>query len=153
MTNSTDFFVQTLFTRLASDCSSARSRIRAAQTMRAVKHAADVHPNPVIRAYPQARQEVRKVHDAAETRMGELLDQQLQQLAACTSPEEIRAEYGRLMRNDWLLLRGEYSRTFIRSDREFHRILHACANRSASAAPDADDEEPLDDEPGGAPAP
>jgi len=153
MTNATDSFVQTLFTRLASDCSSARSRVRVAQTMRAVKHAADVHPNPMIRAYPQARQEVRKVHDAAETRMGELLDQQLQKLAACTSPEEIRAEYGSLMRNDWLFLRGEYSRTFVRADREFHRILHASTTRSASAAPAAEDEAPPDEEPGSAPAP
>lgn len=153
MTNTTDFFVQTLFTQLTSDCSSARSRIRSAQTMRAVKYAADVHPDPVIRAYPQTRNEVRRVHEAAEIRLSELLDQQLQKLAVCASSDKIRAKYVGLVRNDWCFLRGQYSRIYLRADREFHRILRARANPSASTASAAHDEEPYDEEPGSAPAP
>ncbi|MFC5511000.1 hypothetical protein ACFPOU_07665 [Massilia jejuensis] len=153
MTDGTDFFVQTLITRVANDCSSARARIRVATDMRHVKHASDVHTNPMIRALPQVRQDVRSVHDAAEKRMDALLDQQLQKMAACATGDEIRAEHARLLRNDWCFLRGDFSRIYQRADREYLRLLHRAERQPAPAAPLEDQEPAADDEEGLAPAP
>lgn len=153
MTNGTDFFIQTLITRVANDCSSARARIRVATSMRHVKQASDVHANPMIRALPQVRQDLRSVHDAAEKRMGALLDQQLQKLAAGATGDEIRAEHARLLRNDWCFLRGDFSRIYHRADREYLRLLHRAERQPAPAAPLDDEEPPADDLEGSAPSP
>lgn len=153
MTDGTDFFVQTLITRVANDCSSARARIRSATTMRLVKHASIVHANPMIRALLQVRQDLRSVHDGAEKRMEALLDQQLQKMAACASGDEIRVEHARLLRNDWCFLRGDFSRIYHRADREYLRLLHRAERQLAPVAP-MDDQEPApDDDEGSAPAP
>lgn len=153
MTNGTDVFVQTLIARVANDCTSARARIRVATDMRHVKHASDVHANPMIRALPQVRQNLRSVHEAAEKRMDALLDQQLQKLGACATGGEIRAEHTRLLRDDWFFLRGDFSRTYHRADREYLRLLHRAELQPAPAAP-MEEQEPLaDDEAGSAPAP
>lgn len=153
MTNGTDFFVQTLITRAANDCNSARAHIRVATDMRQVRRAADVHTNPVIRALPQVRQDVRSVHDAAEKRLDALLDQQLQKLAACATGDEIRAEHARLLRNDWFVLRGDFSRIYHRADREYLRLMHRAERQPAPAAPMEEQEPPADEEEGSAPAP
>jgi len=153
MTDGTDFFVQTLITRVANDCSSACSRIRVATDMRHVKHASNVHANPMIRALPQVRQELRSVHDAAEKRMDALLDQQLQRMAACATGNEIRAEHARLLRNDWCFLRGDFSRIYHRADRQYLCLLHRAERQPAPATPMEDQEPAADDEECSAPAP
>jgi len=153
MTDGTNFFVQTLITRVANDCSSARARIRVSTNMRNVKHASDVHANPMVRALPQVRQELRSVHDAAEKRMDALLDQQLQKMAACATGDEIRAEHARLLRNDWCFLRGDFSRIYHRADREYLRLLHRAEQLPAPAAPLEDQEPAPDDDEDSAPAP
>jgi len=153
MTNGTDFFIQTLITRAANDCSSARARIRVASNMRHVKQASDVHANPMIRALPQVRQVLRSVHDAAEKRMDALLDQQLQKLASCATGDEILTEHARLLRNDWCFLRGDFSRIYHRADREYLRHLHRAERQPAPAAPLEDQEPAADEEEGSAPAP
>lgn len=153
MTDGTDFFVQTLITRVANDCSSARAHIRVATNMRDVKHASDVHAQAVVRALPQVRQDLRSVHDTAEKRMDALLDQQLQKMAACATGDEIRAEHARLLRNDWCFLRGDFSRIYHRADREYLRFLHRAQQQPAPAAPMEDQESAADDEEGSAPVP
>lgn len=145
MTTATDFFVQTLITRVSSECDSARARIRVATAMRQVKHASDVHANPMIRALPQVRQALRSVHDFAQKRMDALLDQQLKKLADCTTVEEIQAERARLIRNDWCFLRGDFSRIYVRADREYLRLLHGVKQQPAAVAP-PDDQDPAADD-------
>lgn len=154
MTDATHFFVQQLINRLSNDSSTAQARIRTATTMRQVKHAADVQVNSVVRALPQVRQELRRVHDCAERRMVDLLDQQLATLGQCQSSELMRAEYSRLVRNDWCFLRGEFSSVYVRADREYQRLLHAAVQREKQTTAVRDEPEPLvDDEEGESPSP
>jgi hypothetical protein len=152
MTDATHFIVQQLVTRLSNESSSAQARIRAATTMRQVKHAAGVQANSIIRALPQARQELRRVHDCAEKRMTELLDQQLDGLEKIQNSDLMRAEYGRLVRNDWCFLRGDFGSLYVRADREYQRLLQAAAQREKQP-PAAQCESQADDEEGESPSP
>lgn len=154
MTNATHFFIQQLVARLSNDSSSAQAQIRTATTMRHVKQAANVQANSMVRALPQVRQELHRVHQCAEKRMVELLDQQLATLAKCQSSELMRAEYGRLVRHDWFFLRGEFSSVYTRGDREYQRLQHAAVMREKQAPAAQGEPEPhLDDEAGESPSP
>lgn len=153
MIDATHFFVQTLINRLEGDCSSAQSRIRVALSMRAVKHAAEVQANPMIRALPQVRQELRRVSDCAEKRMDQLLEQQLKVIVACSSPAEIRTEHARLVRTEWCFLRGEFGSTFVRADRESKRLLRLAEVRHQSAVAEDNQDPDSDEYSASAPAP
>jgi len=153
MIDRTDFFVQTLLNSARNDCSSARARIRMATNMRQVKHSSDVHTNPMIRALPQVRQDLRSVHDEAERRMDTLLNKQLQKLAACATGDQIRAEHVRLLRNDWCFLRGNFFRIYHRANREYLRLIHLAEHQLAPAAPQEQHESAEGEEEGSAPAP
>jgi hypothetical protein len=154
MIDPTNFFVQQLINRLSSDSTSAQARIRAARTMRHVKHAADVQANSIIRALPQVRQELRRVHDCAEARMVELLNQQLASLRQYQSSELLRAEHSRLVRNDWCFLRGAFSSVYMRADREYQRLLHVVVQReSPSSVAPSESEPQFDNDEGEAPSP
>jgi hypothetical protein len=135
MNDLTQFYVNRLLNQLSSDCSSAQARIRTATTMRAVKFAASVQANAMIRSLPDVRQEQYRVHDCAEKRMEVLLEQQLNALYGCQSSEQLRQEHGRLVCNDWIFLRGEFGRLYGRADREYHRLLHKHVQREKEVAP------------------
>lgn len=156
MPDSTHFFVQTLITRVANDCSTAQARIRSAKDMGQVKRASEVHTNPMIRALPQVRQHVRSVHDAAEKRMDNLLDEHLKKLATCTTGAEIRAEHARLIRNEWGFLRGAFSRVYVRAEGQYQCLRHLADQltvATAAAAAAEEEQDPSDDDEGSAPAP
>lgn len=151
--DATQFYITRLINQLLTDCSSAQARIRAATTMRAVRFAASLHPSAMIRSLPEVRQELRRVHDCAETRLAALLGQQLKTLEACQSSEHLRQAYGHLVRNDWIFLRGDFSRLYGRADREYHRMLlkQVQHEKEAAAAPPLEIEP--DDQDSSAPAP
>lgn len=136
MTDSTHFYVDRLLNQLSGECTSAQARIRTARTMRDVKHASNVHASPLIRSLSQARQQVQRVHDQAETRMVELLDKQLKDLGGLQSSEQLRAAYGQLVRNDWCFLRGDFARVYVRADREYQRLLHTTLQREKQGSDD-----------------
>lgn len=135
MNDLTQFYVNRLLNQLSNDCSSAQARIRTATTMRAVKLAANVQANAMIRSLPDVRQEQYRVHDCAEKRMEVLLDQQLKALEGYQSSEQLRQEYGRLVRNDWVFLRGEFGRLYGHADHEYHRLLQRHVQREKEATP------------------
>lgn len=154
MSNATHFYLERLITQLSTDCHSAQSRIRTSATMRDVKFAANLHANAMIRSLPQARQALQRVHDCAEKRMETLLEQQLKALEVLQSSDELRQEYGRLVRSDWIFLRGDYGRVYVHADREYRRLLHKLVQREKEAdatQPHPDPEQ--DDEGNSAPAP
>lgn len=157
MNDLTQFYVNRLLNQLSSACSSAQARICTATTMRAVKFAADVQVNAMIRSLPDVRQEQYRMHDCAEKRMEVLLDQQLKALEGCPSSDQLRQEYSRLVRNDWVFLRGEFGRLYGRADREYHRLLHKHVQREREAAstppPFAVDPDVHDDHDDSAPTP
>jgi len=141
MNDVTEFYIHRLLSQLSSDCSSAKARIRTSATMRAVKFAADVHANAMIRSLADVKRELHGVHDCAEKRMEELLGQQLKALETCQSSEQLRQEYGRLVRNDWIFLRGEFGRLYGQADRGYHQLLHRHVQRekeSLGATPEAE---------------
>lgn len=146
MTHTTDFFIKQLIDRLSNDSSTAQARIRTATTMRQVKHAADVQANAMIRALPQARQELRRVHECAEKRMVELLNQDLATLAQCQSSQLMRDEFSRLVRHDWFFLRGEFSSVYVRAEREYQRLQHAAVQREKLAPGAQGEPEPNEDD-------
>lgn len=129
MNDPTQFYVNRLLNQLSSDCSSAQVRIRTATTMRAVRFAANVQAHAMIRSLPDVRQEQHRVHDCAEKRMEVLLNQQLKALEGCQSSEQLRQEYGRLVHNDWVFLRGEFASLYVHADREYQRLLGAAVIR------------------------
>lgn len=157
MNDLTQFYLNRLLNQLSSDCSSAQERIRGATTMRAVKLAANVQANAMIRSLPDVRQQQYRVHDSAEKRMEVLLDQQLKALEGCQSSEQLRQEYGRLVRNDWVFLRGEFGRLYGRADREYHRLLHKHVQRDkdtvTASSPIAVDPDAPDDHDDSGPTP
>lgn len=134
MNDLTQFYVNRLLNQLSSACTSAQARIRTATTMRAVKFAANVQASTMIRSLPEVRQEQYRVHDCAEKRMEVLLGQQLKALEGCQSSEQLRQEYGRLARNDWVFLRGEFGRLYGQADREYNTLLHKHVQRENEAA-------------------
>lgn len=154
MSNATHFYLERLLNQLSNDIHSAQARIRTSTTMRDVKFAASLHPSPIIRSLPQARQALHRVHDCAEKRMQTLLEQQLKALAMLQSSDELGREYGRLVRSDWIFLRGDYGRVYLHADREYRRLLHQLVQREkATDAAEAHPEIEQDDPGGGAPAP
>jgi hypothetical protein len=154
MTDATHFYLDRLLNQLSGECTSAQARIRTARTMREVKHASNVHASPMIRALPQARQQLHRVHDQAETRMVELLDKQLKDLGGLQSNEPLRAAYGQLLRNDWCFLRGDFARVYVRADREYQRLLHTTLQREKQSVEDrVDPAADLDQDDGDSPAP
>lgn len=146
MNMSTHFYLQQLFNQFSSQCDSAQARIRSATTMRGVKLAADVHASATVRALPEIRSLGRRVHDCAEDRMTALLQPQLQALAKCASSAEMRAMYGRLVRDEWVFLRGDFSRVYVRADREYHRLLHLAVKAEARPADQGEDGAQHEDE-------
>lgn len=154
MSIATHFYLERLINQLSTDCHSAQSRIRTSATMRDVKFAANLHANAMIRSLPQARQALQRVHDCAEKRMETLLDQQLKALEVLQSSDELRQEYGRLVRSDWTFLRGDYGRVYVHADREYRRLLHKLVQREKEAdAPQPHPDPEHDDEGNSAPAP
>ncbi|MBY0240067.1 MAG: hypothetical protein K2X55_12200 [Burkholderiaceae bacterium] len=154
MINATHYYLERLLNQLSNDCGSAQARIRTSTTMQAVKFAANLHANPMIRSLPQVRQALHRVHDCAEKRMEVLLDQQLKALEIVQSSDELRRDYGRLVRHDWSFLRGDYGRVYVHADREYHRLLHRlvqCENAADAAEPPPELEQ--DDQDHCAPAP
>jgi hypothetical protein len=133
--DATQFYLTRLIDQLSSECISAQARIRTATTMRAVKLAASLHTNAMIRSLPKVRQELRRVHDCAEKRMETLLGHQLKSLEDSQSIEQLRQEYSGLARNDWVFLRGEFGRLYGHADREYHRLLHKHVQREKEATP------------------
>jgi len=107
--------------------------------MRGVKQAADVHASATVRALPEIRRLGRRVHDCAEDRMAALLQPQLQALAGCASSAEMRAMYGRLVRDEWAFLRGDFSRVYVRADREYQRLRHLAVKAEARPAEQGED--------------
>lgn len=154
MTNATHFYLDRLLNQLSGECTSAQARIRTARTMREVKHASNVHASSLIRALPQTRQQLHRLHDQAEARMVELLDKQLKDLGGLQSSEQLRAAYGQLVRSDWCFLRGDFARVYGRADREYQRLLHTTMQRE-KPGPDnhADAGAEPDEEIGDSPAP
>lgn len=118
-----------------------------------MKFAASLHPNAMIRSLPEVRQELRRVHDCAGTRLEALLGQQLKTLEVCQSSEHLRQAYGHLVRNDWIFLRGDFGHLYGLADREYHRMLHKQVQheKEAAAAPPLEIEP--DDQDSSAPAP
>jgi len=152
MNNVTEFYINRLLSQLSSNCSSAKGRIRTSATIRAVKFAADLHVNAMIRSLADAKRELHGVRDCAEKRMEELLGQQLKALEACQSSEQLRHEYGVLVRNDWIFLRGEFGRLYSQADRGYRRLLYEHTQRETElrgAPPEAEVE--ADDHEGEAP--
>lgn len=134
MNISMQLYLQQLFNQFSSQCDSAQARIRSATTMRGVKQAANVHASATVRAMPEIRRLGCRVHDCAEDRMSALLQPHLQALAACASSSEMRTLYGRLVRDEWIFLRGDFSRVYVQADREYHRLLHLAVKAEARPA-------------------
>lgn len=151
--DATQVYLTRLINQLSIACSSAQARIRIATTMRAVKFAASLHPTAMIRSLPEVRQELRRVHNCAETRLEDLLGQQLKTLEACQSSEHLRQAYGHLVRNEWIFLRGDFSHLYGRADREYHQMLHAQLRHEKEAATEPALENESDDQDNCAPSP
>lgn len=139
MTAGLQLYLHQLSNQFSAECNTAQARIRSATTMRAVKQAAHVQASATVRALPEIRRLQRQVHNCAEDRMVALLQPQLQALATCTSSNEIRALYGRLVRDEWFFLRGDFARVYVQADRGYHRLLHLAVNAEAQPIDQGED--------------
>lgn len=82
--------------------------------------------------------------------MQSILKEQLQTLAALTSTDEFKLARGRLIRNDWAFLRGEFASIYRQAERE-SKLLLSQLERSAPVQQVSDEEEPDTDSPNDAP--
>lgn len=107
-----------------SRCSSALQLVRRAETMWAVKRAADVHAPSVLRGMHLHNQGAgRQLKHAAEQKMSELLDAQLKKAKALPDLDARKAFLGKLRAEDWNAMRGDYSQLYRRADLEAQRLV------------------------------
>lgn len=118
------FWIQQQTRRLESSCHQAEQQIRVARTMRDVALAAQVTVPHELHAIRHTVPAYRQVETAAERRMGELLDAQLQEIKAAATEEEGRQLMGRFIHKDWQSLRGTYAHIYRRGEMEARRLLH-----------------------------
>jgi len=118
------WFIQQETQKFESRCHMGIQQVRNARTMWEVKRAADVHAPSILRGMHLHRQGAgRQLEQAAERKMGELLDTQLKEAAALTDIDARRKFLGKLRADEWNAMRGDYSQLYHRADREGQRLL------------------------------
>lgn len=144
------WYLQKLAQDVESTCRAQKGRLLTARTMREVKNLSTVHVKPELRHIPGVRTAREALRTAAEDRMQSILKEQLQTLAALTSTDEFKLARGRLIRNDWAFLRGEFASIYRQAERE-SKLLLSQLERSAPVQQVSDEEEPDTDSPNDAP--
>lgn len=116
--------LQQAMRRYESDCQIALSRLPYAKTLWEVKRAAQVHQPGILRGlhWPGQGAKHRLVH-AAERRMAELLDAQLEKAAAIEDLKARKEFLGRLRMTEWDALRGDYAMLYRKADLQAHKLL------------------------------
>lgn len=117
------WYLQKLAQDVESTCHAQKGRLLIARTMREVKNLSIVHVKPELRHISGVRVARDSLRRAAENRMQTILKEHLQTLAALTSIDEFRIARGRLIRNDWYFLRGEFAGIYRQAERESRSLL------------------------------
>lgn len=118
------WFIQEESRKHESRCTSAIQQVRRADTMWAVKRAADIHAPSVLRGMHLHNQGAgRQLKHAAEQKMGELLDAQLKEAKALPDLEVRKKFLGKLRADQWNAMRGDYSQLYRRADMEAQRLV------------------------------
>lgn len=127
-----DFLLHREMQRVSAQVASALTRIATARKIPDVVQAAgQVQVGAMFRSIRHLFPELKRLDQAANRRLDELLQAQLAAIAAATTAEEARAMRGRYLATDWQALRGRFSRQFVHADRESQRLIH----RKKSAEP------------------
>lgn len=110
--------------RYESDCYLALLRLPYAKTLWEVNRAAQVHLPGILRGLHWPGQGVKqRLAHAAERRMSELLDAQLEKAAAIEDPKARKEYLGRLRMTEWDALRGDYAMLYRKADVEAQKLL------------------------------
>lgn len=125
------FILNQQMRRLTSEAASARGRVLNAPSMdEVVRHASLIVP-PLLRFMQNQLSPVRSLAAAADRRLNELLDAQLQHLNTLelAAAEQAVLKY---RRNEWQCLRGTWAAIYRKADFESRRLLQH--KREASSA-------------------
>ncbi len=123
--NATHFFLDQQARRFESSCQSAIAQLDRARDMWEVVRATNVSLHPVLRGVhlPTVQTARSRVKQAAEKRLGTLLDEQLKAASGIVDPAERKKYIGRLRAAHWDAMRGPYASLFARADLEGRRLL------------------------------
>lgn len=121
--NAAQFFLHQQAQRLSSSCRCAISLVRIAKTMPEVVRAAHVSVPPALRSAKRFDPEYRRLLSVVESRLRDLLQQQLETLTATQTEAECKALLGRYRSFDWNALRGDHAALLQLAEREVRRIL------------------------------
>ena len=121
--------LHTLSQRLDRECSGAIMRIQRARQMAEAVRATNVTVPPEIRAVARVQPGYRRMLSSAETRLEQILKEQLEAMKSATLAEA-EALFAQYRQKDWQALRGTYATLYRRGEIEGQRLLHA--KRAAS---------------------
>jgi len=125
------FFTSQKISQLASQAASAIVRVRNADTLRQVRDASHVvipsYLGPAAHCVP----ELRKLKQAKESRVKELVDLDLAKFDAIASKhdsvleriEQLKTAYGDIRQHHWVFLRGEHGTLYVTATRHVERLI------------------------------
>lgn len=142
------FRLQQMASSFESKCRSQQGQLPHAETMRQVRDWGHASIASELRGMPGVREAETRLRWAAERRMEDLLDEQLNKLGECKTTEDFKKLHGRLQLDEWIFLRGDFARVFVKAERESYRIKHQLDQRIAAGAeiPEPPEEANLDAE-------
>ncbi|GBG14441.1 molybdenum cofactor guanylyltransferase [Novimethylophilus kurashikiensis] len=118
--------------KVEGNCHSAQGRIAAARTMREVVQAMQISVPPELRSVIRSQPGMRALTAAAERRLTELLEAQLEEARKAESTEAAKGILGRRRAQDWPYLRGTYAHIYRKADMEARRLLHTKEKESGN---------------------
>lgn len=121
------FLIRQQIKQLESDCFSRRSQIDRAQSIPQVVRASEVHIKSEIRFDPGARRAAADIKDFAEKKLLAMVGDQLRVLSALDTEDQLKAEYGKLMTQEWRILSGNFPRVFRKVQDSLGPLMHKLA--------------------------
>ncbi len=116
-------FAQQQLRQYESRCRSAAMTVANCRSIPEVVRAARIHEPPMLRGLTRGISAPKALHQAAVTRINELVDAQLKTLEAEPDLALRRAAVGKLHRSDWDFLRGTYASEWRRAEDASQRLL------------------------------
>lgn len=132
--NAMTFYLTQQASRFESDCRWHQQQLERAETMRQVRDCAHVILRSELRGMPGVREAETRLRWAAERRMEDLLDEQLDKLRKCETMEDFKQLHGRLQMDEWPFMRGDFARVFVKAERESHMVRHGIETKIAGSA-------------------
>jgi hypothetical protein len=135
------FWHQQQLNKVEAEVFGNKNRLKGARTLAEVVRLGDIHLPPELRALRNTLPELKSLKRAIETRLEEMVANELKLIASKDTAEEAKKQRGQLM-SHWEVLRGDYSQIYRHALDESARILYKKEQEAKAAAPRPDEPSP-----------